>query len=400
MSTIPAWRKALRPARFRGVSFWVDSRDVETGRRTALHEFPGRDVPFIEDLGRKARSFAIEAYVLGDDYMPARDALLEACEKAEAGQLIVPWSGEVLAVCTGCRVRESRAEGGMAHFSLSFSESGEASTPTGSVSETKRAEGFAAKLRAFADTKLDLSFLRYDMPAPVLEDALAAMRTMADHVNTFRTIVADPAGLAGHMLTMAGLSFSSLAELAPSSLLSFFFTDDAYSISPKEHTVRAQEMLAIAEAAPDSSLSFPAGVITTMKRHNQQTIASYQQVSAVVEAARSAALSLPESRKEAALLRGAVCNAIDAVLETTIDDALHMLFMDLRTATVRSLANRGGELPDIVTFTPQAVLPSLVIAHQVQSSASLSAEAELLRRNKVRHPGFMPVQGLEVMRYA
>jgi hypothetical protein len=46
------------------------------------------------------------------------------------------------------------------------------------------------------------------------------------------------------------------------------------------------------------------------------------------------------------------------------------------------------------------VLPSLVVAHRVEHVAALDAERDLLRRNAVRHPGFLPAEELEVLRRA
>lgn len=399
MQAKPAWRRTLQPASFRGVPFFVDSRDVETGRRTVLHEFPGRDVPFVEDLGRKARTFSVEAYVLGPDYMPSRDALLDACEKAGAGRLVVPWSGEILVACTGCRLRESRTDGGMATFSLSFAEAGEAATPTGSASYARRADYRADNALSVAGMRLDRNLLRDGMPAGVLSDSLSSMRSVADDVASYRTLYGDPSGLLGHLASLSGLSLSGFAALAPSSLLLPFFGDSA-GIPSSGHGQRASEMLSIAEAAPQVTMPAGAGRVRTVQAENRMAVATYQRQAAVAEAARSAALSAPESRREAATLRADVCDAIDGVLDDSRDDDVHTSFTDLRTATVRALAESGGSAPEVISIRPPVVLPSLVVAHRVESVAALDAERDLLRRNAVRHPGFLPAKELEVLRRA
>ena len=38
-----------------------------------VHEFPQRDVPYAEDLGRKNRELKISALVVGDDVFQRRD---------------------------------------------------------------------------------------------------------------------------------------------------------------------------------------------------------------------------------------------------------------------------------------------------------------------------------------
>ena len=86
----------LRPASFRGVPFVVDVAAGEGGRRIVTHEFPLRDQPYTEDLGRAAQRHRIRAFVIGDDYQDKRDALLAACQdKNTAGTLVHPFLGDL-----------------------------------------------------------------------------------------------------------------------------------------------------------------------------------------------------------------------------------------------------------------------------------------------------------------
>ena len=48
------WRDRLLDASFRGAAFRVESHSAEAaGRRAAVHQYPGRDTPYAEDLGRR-----------------------------------------------------------------------------------------------------------------------------------------------------------------------------------------------------------------------------------------------------------------------------------------------------------------------------------------------------------
>jgi prophage DNA circulation protein len=115
--------KLLIGASFRGLPFFVDSSERAGGRRLVVHEFPLRDAPFVEDLGRKARTFRVEGYVIGDDYLAQRDSLLTALEDVSGpGELIHPHHGALRASCVGVAVRETRAEGGLATFAIEFAE--------------------------------------------------------------------------------------------------------------------------------------------------------------------------------------------------------------------------------------------------------------------------------------
>lgn len=56
------WRDRLRDASFRGVPFSVEDDEGSFGRRVQVHEYPNRDKPFTEDLGRATRRMTINAY--------------------------------------------------------------------------------------------------------------------------------------------------------------------------------------------------------------------------------------------------------------------------------------------------------------------------------------------------
>src|SRR4051812_2658899 len=89
----PQWLQNFRPASFRGVVFQIDAADGEFGRRKVTHEYPQRDVPYTEDLGRRGRRFTITGYLVGGDYQTTRDELIEASEEEGAGELIHPYMG-------------------------------------------------------------------------------------------------------------------------------------------------------------------------------------------------------------------------------------------------------------------------------------------------------------------
>ena len=129
-----AWRDNLVDASFRGVGFQVDDTEAPiAGRRVAVHEYPGRDEPFVEDLGRRTKTYTIEAFVVGDEYAAARDRLIEACDMPGAGELVHPYLGSLQVACTACSLMERTREGRMARFSLSFTEAGANQYPTSRV---------------------------------------------------------------------------------------------------------------------------------------------------------------------------------------------------------------------------------------------------------------------------
>ena len=129
MMPAAAWRASLRPATFRGAQFLLLAAEGEHGRRYASHEYPLRDEPWHQDLGRKAKVLKLEGFVVEPGHIAKAKALIDACEKPGPGTLTHPWLGDLNVIVTECRVRFAHAEGGMAAFSLAFAEAGESIYP-------------------------------------------------------------------------------------------------------------------------------------------------------------------------------------------------------------------------------------------------------------------------------
>ena len=123
-----SWRASLRPASFRGAIFHVEQGGVASGRRVAIHEFPKRNVPYSEDMGRRARRFSIQGYVIVSpstpNYIPARDDLLTALEMDGPGPLVHPTLGEFDVMVEQYGYIESRLKGGFGSFDMVFIERG------------------------------------------------------------------------------------------------------------------------------------------------------------------------------------------------------------------------------------------------------------------------------------
>lgn len=121
------WRERLGPASFNGVEFHCELQVRASGRRIARHEFPKRDLPYSEDMGRSARTFTIGAYVIGPNYVKQRDALIHELEREGPGYLILPTQmefGSPRVVVGPYAVTERRERGGYAEFEISFIEAG------------------------------------------------------------------------------------------------------------------------------------------------------------------------------------------------------------------------------------------------------------------------------------
>jgi prophage DNA circulation protein len=129
-----SWRDRLVDASFRNIQFKVANHSYGGGRRTQLHEFANREKPYLQDNGKAAETFSVEAYVIQNitnefDYFTERDRLIKVLNQKGAGTLVHPYLGFKKVGCTGFTFTETFDEGGIARFSISFTEAGKRALP-------------------------------------------------------------------------------------------------------------------------------------------------------------------------------------------------------------------------------------------------------------------------------
>jgi prophage DNA circulation protein len=152
------WRERLVPASFRGIKFHVESAVTVRGRRIAVHEYPKRDTPYSEDMGRHTRRFNIQAYLLGANYDANRDLLQDALELEGAGMLTVyqvaahAWRLNV--VVEEFSITEQRERGGFCMFEMRFVEVG---TPANEVAFAQTQAVITDRARELENAAVDAS---------------------------------------------------------------------------------------------------------------------------------------------------------------------------------------------------------------------------------------------------
>lgn len=154
------WRDQLRPASFRGVGFKIETGARGGGRRQAVHEFPKRDEPYTEDMGRRARKFQINAYLVSPDYFAERDALIAALEQEGPGLLIHPTFGEFTVSVDTYNAVERKTAGGYVEIDIQMVEAGSQTSPTAPTDNTQaKVKEKAEELSSATQTAVDKEIL-------------------------------------------------------------------------------------------------------------------------------------------------------------------------------------------------------------------------------------------------
>lgn len=149
------WTESLNKASFRSVPFAIYGGDARFGRRLALHEYPGRDKPYIEDMGRATRRIRMTGFLVtdsliygGGDVLAQRDALVAAVEQPGLGALMHPTLGalNVSVPAEGLSVIERWDMGRYFEISIIFIESGDRVFPSITSSSGSLLDKLAAAL--------------------------------------------------------------------------------------------------------------------------------------------------------------------------------------------------------------------------------------------------------------
>lgn len=127
-----SWKNHLKPASFRGIPFGVLEGESRFGRKNVVHDYPYRDQPWIEDLGKSARVITVTGFLVGDDVIAQRDRMIAAAESSvDLSNLVHPTYGALQVNLVGpLVVTESWDKGRMFEIRFSFIESGQRLFPT------------------------------------------------------------------------------------------------------------------------------------------------------------------------------------------------------------------------------------------------------------------------------
>lgn len=432
----PDWRDRLRDASFRGVPFSVEDDDASFGRRVQLHEYPNRDKPYTEDLGRAARRLTINAYVIGGDYADQRDRLIAAVETNGPGTLVHPQYGEMQGSINGTvKVSHSSAEGRMARISFEFVESGELTFPVAGMATAQRLD----ESGGLFDDAIDSMFSAFGLsgiPDFIQNDVIADATAMINTVSEAFKMV--DSGVSAAMRLLQGdlsviLMPSSAANDFVRALQKAWRAGDRLSGDTSDLVTMIKTLSGITldpGLSPRGTWSTDSGSVVTQKTQSNLVAAAIR--ATAISTATVAVTTLAQPRVSSGQITGTTSDSdiitvthpaldgtqivsraspppnwddltdIRAALNAAIDqeqlrisdDSLFQQISTMRTDLNRDISARLAQVERTAQRTPDDVLPALVLAAVWYDDAG--GESDILTRNPVRHPGFVPVEPLRV----
>lgn len=381
--------KQLIGASFRGVPFFVESAEDGGGRRAVVHEFPFRDDPYVEDLGRGARTFRIDGYVIGDNYLEQQETLLTALEADGVGELVHPYRGVKRVACLRHATRNARVDGGMATFSIEFTEAPlQAPVPTETVDVAEQVDASADVAIEAAEAELEESLDIEDLPAFAFESAEAALKAAAAGLDRALSPVIETtqelAEFQGRIVALTAQASSLVRQ--PAEVLGAF----REAITGLSDTIAAAPfavMNALADTYSESLGAAVDAITATRERElaNQVALIAGLRRVLAIEAARIAPLVPYASIEDATAARDRIAEMLEEQAGLA-DDTAYPAIVDLRSQVLRAVPG-GREFARVLTVTRTTPVPSLLLAYQLYGSVDL--ELDIVARNKIRHPGFI-----------
>jgi hypothetical protein len=190
------WTSRLRRASFRGVPFAVLADSAVVGRRQAVHEFPGRDTPYAEDMGKATRRRTLQGFLVensaiygGGDVIAQRDRIEAAAEAYGPGTLVHPTKGPLSISLQQLSISERWDQGRYFELNFEFVEAGAPAFSLGILSTVSNVLGLAA-------TAMDVFSSAFGAGASALSAVTAAGSYVAPGGPTAYAINTDAAAAA------------------------------------------------------------------------------------------------------------------------------------------------------------------------------------------------------------
>jgi prophage DNA circulation protein len=423
----------LRPASFGGIAFVVLAGSARFGRRQVVHEYPYRDTPWIEDMGRAVRRFSVSAFLVGDDVIARREKLISRVESKGAADLVHPTFGQLRVTLSDFTCTEKWDQGRYFELEMSFIEAGERRFPasTGSALSKVMASvqnAHAKSAAAFAQralTALQTGATAANEAAKqangwasvaisVSRDATSLINLAATLSGDFGRLVGQFNGLrSGQLLTpIFGRTADSLRGVAALARATIEGAAQRLSIAgaaltagnagafggPVQDLARTVREQAATPADALLMLAALAGVPSTSATAGAALVAQTQatrltQRAAAAEMAAVAAQYQPASSDDAVSVRDLVVQVLDKQITMAGDEGDDDAFAALRTlraAAVADINARGAALPELVVIESRSPIPSLVLAHRMYQDHTRATE--LVAQARPVHPAFMPLR--------
>ncbi len=434
LSTGSFWDQ-LKPASYRGIPFNVLASEATIGRKNAVHDYPLRDGAWVEDMGATAPRLHLHGFLIGDDCIAQRAAMIRVMNAGGTGPLVHPSLGNLNQVSLAeCTFTERMERGRVIEMDMTFIDGIQRIYPTigintpgvvvaaANAASTSAAASFVKTVLGAAQAAVSLAqgvVANVEAYVQGVQGAVQNVASLWSAVSTlpgalgrqFRALTDGFAsfntGNPGSTATVQSLEGQTAAahlqtQAAVQSLQTAAATFAASTLTPYTTAVQslAQAVLAAASTPRDAIDVFAAMTVMPALPYQAPGTTAYTvqgaqsdlfRRAAVIALAQASSRYQPSNADDALALRDQVTTLLDLAITTAGNqgnDATYLALRTLRAAVVQDLNTRGALLPGVVTITTPSSLPALALAQRLYRDAKRSDE--LVAEASPRHPAFMP----------
>lgn len=411
------WRDDLLVGSIGGVPFFFEVVEHTLGRDTVIHEFHGDRQAWVEDNGTATKRWTIDIFLIGPTYNLTREALEGVFNTPGPYEFQDPFRGGFdVRTATPPVFRETRREGGMVRIArLELVEAGQQFplVLSGPGKLTELAAAAAAALAA--GTKFSLSGAIDKVLGSITSGIFAAsslLRTVNGKIGAkLNAIDQISAQLNEFERGIAQLKNTPQALMSSLTGLGLSIMGVIGSFKPDPRTVEVEEpvfpLVGIASESTNDLATFvtaPEDIPwvpddseqSVIDDNAHEAITINMQGTGVIGGADISGQIEFQSAQQAGDYLAQLTAGFESVMsEPTLDPDTYQAMAALRAATIRQLIDRQAELPRVVIITPPTVLPALVLSWELYGTPDRALE--IVRRNGLKHPGFVPSAPLEVL---
>jgi prophage DNA circulation protein len=392
-------------AQFKDAPFWVESYNLDGGRRQSVQRFPGDQFTNVQDLGRDSSIITVNAFVVGENYDSELRWLEGRLLEGGPGDLILPWR-EPFSVTVVGRIRVDETKGARGFAAVSFDCVETAEPPAAfqkdsaarmrKMAEEARGktrdrfgdrfsvdgqpESFRTRVRdAMNDASTRIVGIQGKVDGFIAEIAKGA-NTVNRLSGTVNDLINTPLDLSDAIVDAVITAYSSLA----STLQTAQTVIETWGKGGPVRILADQVFRFNDEFVPDV-----VDTTTTGGQTEQQNIDEFNRLCRLNMFYQMALLLAQlqfESYQQAISLRSEFVENIDELLLAATPAEAEGIAA-LTEATSAFLEEVAENLPRLGTYTSPATMPALVVAHTIYGDAR--AEVDIVLRNSIRHPGFV-----------
>lgn len=424
--------KTLRQCSYKGVPFQAAAVTKTIQRRQVLHEYPQRDIPYLEDLGKGATLYKVTAFLVGDNCVAQAKRLEKALLTVGAGTFVHPWDGALtVSVYQASNISYSNSELRYCSLDITFVEAGELGYPNKLADGPTLARQLADKLGLSAVSDFVESFKQtaaYKLVQAaingtlletlgIISDAeIAQILGFVDEVTTFAEqaiglLTDEPRGFAEKLSSVLGLARFASVETRWSGIVNQI-SQLTTSEELNRRTNQFAQIPAVVSNIEAESLQDSAAVETLTR---QLLLANAIGASTLIgtsldtadtvdidqsgsgdtsedsgeDSERSDPDTVTTSVDELLEVRDHLIASIDNELQNPlISDGLFINLLQARSVVFSILTSKAEGLSRLLSIETPQIEPSLVLAYDYYDDVSRSDEIET--RNRVIHGAFCP----------